>query len=356
GLSSVLSAVETQWASLPLPVQIILPDGQKVGAPDAEVRLIVKDRSTLAHLATGQVGLLGEDYVEGKFDIDGSMRDLMRLAAAILPGSPIDAARVGRLTELIRRLVSVWRHSVDRDARQIQFHYDLSDDFYGLWLDPRRVYSCGYFKTPDMNVAQAQEAKLDHICRKLRLNQGERFLDVGAGWGGLLLWAAEHYDVQATGITLSRNQHAYVNRLIEEKGLGGRVRMDLLDYRKLDESQPYDKIASVGMFEHVGRAQLTGYFSKLRRLVRPGGLILNHGITAGGLDNAELGAGMGDFIEKFIFPGGELSHVNYVMRTLAEAGLEDVDVENLRPHYARTLWAWSDALEDKLEQARAILD
>ncbi|WP_369791842.1 class I SAM-dependent methyltransferase [Pusillimonas sp. T7-7] len=332
-----------------------MPDGHTVGDPNAEIHLIVKDRSTLAHLATGQVGALGEDYVEGKFDIDGSMRDLMRLAVAILPGSPIEAARVGKLTELIRRLVSVWRHSIDRDERQIQFHYDLSDDFYGLWLDPRRVYSCGYFKTPDMNVAQAQEAKLDHICRKLRLSQGERFLDVGAGWGGLLLWAAEHYGVDATGITLSKNQHAYVNRLIEEKGLGGRVRMELLDYRKLDESTPYDKIASVGMFEHVGRAQLDGYFSKLRRLLRPGGLIMNHGITAGGVDNAELGAGMGEFIEKYIFPGGELTHISHVLEHLANGGLEDLDIENLRPHYARTLWAWSDALEAKLPQARQTL-
>ncbi|MCC2595202.1 class I SAM-dependent methyltransferase [Pusillimonas sp. MFBS29] len=354
-MSSVLSVVETKLASLPLPVQLTMPDGQKIGDPNAQIRLIIKDRSALANLATGQVGLLGEDYVEGKFDVDGSMRDLMRLAAAILPGSPIEAARVGRLTELIRRLVSVWRHSIDRDARQIQFHYDLSDDFYGLWLDPRRVYSCGYFKTPDMNVAQAQEAKLDHICRKLRLKQGERFLDVGAGWGGLLLWAAEHYGVDATGVTLSRNQHAYVNRLIEEKGLGGRVRMDLLDYRELTTDQPYDKIASVGMFEHVGRAQLDGYFARLRSLTHPGGLIMNHGITAGGVDNAELGAGMGEFIEKYIFPGGELTHISHVLEHLTRGGLEDLDIENLRPHYARTLWAWSDALEAQLPQARQTL-
>ena len=355
-LSSVLSAVEAKLSSLPMPVQLTMPDGQKVGDPNADIRLVVKDHATLTHLATGLVGVLGEDYVEGKFDVEGSMRDLMRLAAAILPGSPIEAARVGRFTELIRRLVSVWRHSIDRDARQIQFHYDLSDDFYGLWLDPRRVYSCGYFKTPGMNVAQAQEAKLDHICRKLRLGQGERFLDVGAGWGGLLLWAAEHYGVDATGITLSKNQHAYVNRLIQEKGLSGRVRMELLDYRKLDESLPYDKIASVGMFEHVGRAQLDGYFSKLRRLLRPGGLILNHGITAGGVDNAELGAGMGEFIEKYIFPGGELTHISRVLEHLTNGGLEDLDVENLRPHYARTLWAWSDALEARLPEARKTLD
>src|SRR5690606_24195911 len=158
---------------------------------------------------------------------------------------------------------------------------------------------------------------------------GERFLDVGAGWGGLLLWAAENYGVDATGITLSKNQHAYVNGLIEKKGLGGRVRMELLDYRKLDESQPFDKIASVGMFEHVGRAQLTGYFAKLHRLVRPGGLVMNHGITAGGVDNSQLGAGMGEFIEKYIFPGGELTHVSHVLRHMTEGGLEDLDVENL---------------------------
>jgi len=332
-----------------------MPDGVKMGPPGAEVCLHIKDRSVLAHLAAGQVGMLGEDYVEGKFDVDGSMRDLMHLAATILPGSPIEAARVGRLTDLIRRLMSVWRHSIDRDARQIQFHYDLSDDFYALWLDPRRVYSCAYFRTPDMTVAQAQEAKLDHICRKLRLQEGERFLDVGAGWGGLLLWAAENYGVDATGITLSRNQHAHVNALIEQKGLKGRVRMELLDYRLLDESRPYDKIASVGMFEHVGRAQLEAYFSKLRRLVRPGGLVLNHGITAGGIDNAELGAGMGEFIEKYIFPGGELTHISRVLERMTEGGLEDLDIENLRPHYARTLWAWSDALEARLPEARQTL-
>lgn len=354
-MSSVFSMVESKLASLPLPVQLVMPDGQVLGVTGANIRLVIKDNSVLANLAAGQVGQLGEDYVEGKFDVDGSMRDLMRLAAAILPGSPIEAARIGRLTELIRRLVSVWRHSVERDARQVQFHYDLSDDFYALWLDPRRVYSCAYFRTPDMSIAQAQEAKLDHICRKLRLTAGERFLDVGAGWGGLLLWAAENYGVDATGITLSHNQHAYVNRLIADKGLGGRVRMELLDYRKLDVTQPYDKIASVGMFEHVGRAQLAGYFSTLHRLVRPGGLILNHGITAGGVDNAELGAGMGEFIEKYIFPGGELTHISHVLGRLAEGDLEDVDVENLRPHYARTLWAWSDALEAQLPEARLTL-
>ncbi|MGB3433176.1 class I SAM-dependent methyltransferase [Achromobacter sp.] len=354
-MSPLLSVVERKLQALPVPVQLVLPDGTTLGPPEPRVRFVAHDKTALAHLAEGAVGVLGQDYVEGRIDIEGNMRDVMAAASALLPGSPVDAARGGWLTELVRKVVSVWRHSVERDAKQIEFHYDLSDDFYALWLDPRRVYSCAYYREPGMTLAQAQEAKLDHICRKLRLREGERFLDVGAGWGGLLLWAAENYGVDATGITLSRNQHAYVSKLIQEKGLAGRVRMELLDYRKLDESAPYDKIASVGMFEHVGRAQLEGYFAKLRHLLKPGGLIMNHGITAAGVYNAELGNGMGEFIEKYIFPGGELTHVSVVMETLTNGGLEEVDVENLRPHYARTLWAWSDALEARLSDAARIL-
>jgi len=354
-VSPLLSIVERKLQAVPVPVQLVLPDGAVRRADDPRVRFVTHDKAALAHLAEGAVGVLGQDYVEGRIDIEGSMRDVMAVAAALLPGSPMEAARGGWLTDLVRKVMSVWRHSVARDARQIEFHYDLSDDFYALWLDPRRVYSCAYYREPGMTLAQAQQAKLDHICRKLRLRAGERFLDVGAGWGGLLLWAAERYGVDATGITLSRNQHAHVVRLIQEKGLAGRVRMELLDYRKLDEAQPYDKIASVGMFEHVGRAQLDGYFAKLRRLLKPGGLIMNHGITAAGVYNAELGNGMGEFIEKYIFPGGELTHISVVMQALANGGLEDLDVENLRPHYARTLWAWSDGLEARLPEAAQIL-
>lgn len=187
------------------------------------------------------------------------------------------------------------------------------------------------------------------------LRPGERFLDVGAGWGALLFWAAEHYGVAATGITLSKNQHAYVNRLIDQKGLQGRVRMLLQDYRDVDESRPFDKIASVGMCEHVGRPNLSLHFAKMHRLLRPGGLMMNHSITAGRADNPQHDGGMGDFIDRHIFPGGQLVHVSVMMAAMTRGNLEPVDAECLRPHYARTLWHWADALEARLDEARRIL-
>ena len=355
-MSAIAGVLEQRLGSLSLPLAVVLPGGRRIGRKDAAVTLRLNDLSPLAHLVTGEVGKVGQDYVEGKVDLDGGMRALMAAAAELMPGDPTEPAGAApaplawvRQAKAMAR--SRLRHRPETDAEQVQFHYDVSDDFYALWLDPRRVYSCAYFRDPAMSIAEAQTAKLEHICAKLMLKPGDRFLDIGAGWGGLLLFAAEHYGVQAQGITLSKNQHAHVNKLIAERGLAGQVRMDLLDYRQLDESEPYDKIASVGMFEHVGRARLPEYFAKIRRLLKPGGLLLNHGITAGGTRNHQLGSGLGDFIDKYIFPGGELEHVSHVLEQTADAGLEALDVENLRPHYAKTLWAWSDALEAQLEAA-----
>ena len=353
-MEALLRKIESRLAGLPVPVAIRLPAGERIGPSAAAVTLSFKDWSGLATMAAGQIGRIAEDFVESRVQLEGRMRDLMAVAARLVPGSPVES-NSSWFTHIVRRAHSLALHSPGKDAEQIQFHYDVSDDFYALWLDPRRVYSCAYFTAAGMSLEQAQEAKLDHICRKLMLQPGERFLDIGAGWGALLLWAAQHYGVNATGITLSRNQHVHVQRLIEAKGLQGRVRMELRDYRELDERQGFDKIASVGMFEHVGAANMGAYFGKVRRLLKPGGLIMNHGITAGGVGNTQVGAGMGDFIGKYIFPGGELQHVSHVLRDMALAGLEMVDTENLRPHYARTLWAWSDALEARLDEASAVL-
>ena len=353
-MNPIETLIERKVASLPTAAAVVLPGGRRLGAADASVTLTLRELSPLVHLAAGQVGRLAGDYVEGRLQIDGSMRDVMVVAAQMVSADPTAGGASSWWRRLLRNAKSVGHHTADADARQVQFHYDVSDDFYALWLDQRRVYSCAYYRDAAMPLAQAQEAKLDHVCRKLLLREGERFLDIGAGWGGLLLWAAEHYGVRATGITLSKNQHAHVNRLIAERGLQGRVQMQLLDYRALPEDEPWDKIASIGMFEHVGRAMLPTYFAKIRRLLRPGGLLMNHGITAGGTRNSQLGAGIGDFIERYIFPGGELLHLSHVLRDMADAGLEAVDVENLRPHYARTLWAWSDALESRLTHAAEV--
>ncbi len=363
GVKPLARIVEAKLAAQAPGLAVLLPGGHRLGAPDASVQVRLADWAPLVHVATGRVGGLAQDWVEGRIELHGTMRDIAAAAAGLVDGDPTapctvpgPASPLAWWRGLLRRSRALARHTPDADARQVQFHYDVSDDFYALWLDPRRVYSCAYWRQGVATLADAQAAKLDHICRKLMLREGERFLDVGAGWGGLLLWAAEHYGVRATGVTLSKNQHALVQQLIDARGLAGRVRIELRDYRDLPEHEPFDKIASIGMFEHVGGAQLPAYFAKLLRLLAPGGLLMNHGITAGGTRNSELGAGIGEFIERYIFPGGELLHLSRVLATMAEAGWEAVDVENLRPHYARTLWAWSDALEARLPEARGLTD
>ena len=354
-MDTLIRKIESQLAGLPVPVALQLPAGKRVGPPSAAITLSFKDWTSLATMAAGQIGRLAEDFVESRVQLEGRMRDLMAVAARLLPGNPV-SSDTGWWTQMVRRAKSVAAHSPQKDAQQVRFHYDVSDDFYALWLDPRRVYSCAYYRDAAMSLAQAQEAKLEHICRKLMLKPGERFLDIGAGWGALLMWAAENYGVNATGITLSKNQHVHVQRLIEDRKLQGRVRMELRDYRELGEVEGFDKIASVGMFEHVGQANMPAYFGKIRRLLKPGGLVMNHGITASSIHPSHMGAGMGEFIEKYIFPGGEVLHISHVLREMAQAGLEMVDTENLRPHYARTLWAWSDALEARLEDAQRVLE
>jgi len=257
------------------------------------------------HLAQGAIGRLAEDYVEGRLEIEGNMRDLMVTAPALFGNDPtLEAGSWGpRFVQRTRR--NIWErthHSRVKDHVQIQQHYDVSDDFYALWLDPRRVYSCAYFANLTMTLAAAQEAKLDQICKKLRLHYGERFLDIDAGWGALLLWAAEHYGVDATGVTLSSNQYEYVNTLIEQKGLQGRVRILLQDYRDIDESRPFERVASVGMCEHVGRRNLSGYFRKIHRVLKPDGLVMNHCITAGGTAASSLTAEWAISLRNTFFP------------------------------------------------------
>lgn len=327
-----------------LPVEVRLYSGETLGTTDARVRLTIKTPRALRVLARPTLGGLARAYVEDWIDLKGDTREILALGHDLCQ---TELSLEGRRGADWRW----WIHTRSRDRRNISYHYDVSNDFYGLWLDRNRVYSCAYFENGDEDLDTAQEKKLDLICRKLMLKPGERLLDIGCGWGGLILRAAEKYGVTALGITLSDNQFEYVKAEIARRGLSGRVEVRLMDYRDVPEDQPYDKIASVGMFEHVGRKNLATYFSKIYRLLRPGGLVMNHGITSVAVKAHGLGSDISDFIDEYVFPGGELTHVSHVMRELALSGLEPLDAENLRPHYAKTLWNWVDRLEAHADEA-----
>jgi cyclopropane-fatty-acyl-phospholipid synthase len=344
------SRVEKKIAELrakaPLPLAIELWNGKRYALSERpSVTLKVSGASALKELANPDLSTLGEAFVEGRIDVDGPIDEALRTAEALTRylGNAKDGKRP-----------SFWHsHSRKSDLKVVRYHYDVSNEFYRLWLDRRMVYSCAYFKTGNETIAQAQKQKLDHICRKLRLARGERFLDIGCGWGALVIHAAERYGVRATGITLSENQHALANERIRAAGLQDRCEVLLQDYRDVPGEGTFDKIASVGMFEHVGLKNLPTYFGTIRRLLAGGGIAMNHGITSIDPDSRSVGLGAGDFIEKYVFPHGQLPHLSLVIREMGAAGLEVMDVETLRLHYAKTLAHWSRRLEANLDAARA---
>ena len=322
---------------------------------------------------------IAESYLSGDVDIEGSMEaasnvtdmigdrlrspiKVARLIALVLrlPGKADDDLADARFPERARKL---GRHTPVRDAAAIHFHYDVGNDFYRLWLDPRLVYSCAYFRSPTVSLEDAQEAKLDLICRKLRLTPGEKFLDIGCGWGGLIIHAAQHYGVDATGITLSENQAKLAQERIAAAGLSDRCKVAIRDYRTLTPSDGYDKIASVGMIEHVGLSHLPVYFSSVFRALKPGGLFLNHGIVS--LREARPRSvrekvfrklwKADAFIDTYVFPDGKLTATHDVIAAAEASGFEVRDVESLREHYAMTLRHWVKSLEEKRRDALAMV-
>lgn len=361
----------------PRPFGIQLWDGTQLpSAKQPAFTLVIRHPGALRRMVTPPIELsLGEAYIYGDFDLEGDLFAAFSLMDDL-------AARTfspGEVAALTRDLLALPNsgptrpagrgpanlggrlHSRERDRAAIQYHYDVGNDFYSLWLDRNMQYSCAYFPAGLEDLDTAQEQKMEHICRKLRLKPGERLLDIGCGWGGLALYAARKYGVQVSGVTLSKTQLIYASHWVAVTNLGDRVNFKLKDYRDLGDAA-FDKIVSIGMFEHVGQSHLPEYFAQAYRLLKPGGLFLNHGISRRPTrNNREFGwqtfvernlLGSGTFVWRYIFPDGELTPVSQVNTQAEVAGFEVRDVENLREHYALTLRHWVNRLE--LHQPEAI--
>jgi len=339
--------ITNRYGGRNVPVTLVLPDGGRVPlSSDPELEILARTWRGLKALSAPAMGALARAYVHNDIDFTGSARRALGIAENMV-------GEVAHGRDSLRARWRIWRHQHRSNRANIRYHYDVSNAFYRLWLDRQLVYSCAYFATDDTSLDAAQAGKVDHICRKLRLQPGDRFLDIGCGWGALLFHAAERYGVEAYGITLSKNQFEHVKAEVAARGLTGRVKVELRDYLDLPQDALYDKIASVGMFEHVGLARFPKYFGKIMRILKPGGLVLNHGITHNALGAQSLGSGIGDFVEEYVFPGGELAHVSRVIEGMAAQGLEVIDAEALREHYAKTLWHWCERLESSADAARA---
>jgi cyclopropane-fatty-acyl-phospholipid synthase len=308
---------------------------------------------------------LGEAYIDDDFDIEGDIEAAFDLSDYLL-SQERSLWESFKLNERLQKLLKSDSpraglhpiefggkvHSKDRDRLAVRYHYDLPADFYALWLDPRMVYSCAYFSKPEEDLDSAQVRKLDYICRKLRLSPRERLLDIGCGWGALIIHAAAHYGVECVGITLSVPQAEVARKRVRAAGLNDLCRVEVSDYREIDHDQQYDRIASVGMFEHVGEALLPEYFHQAWDLLRPGGAFLNHGIAY----SASYRRRGPSFTDRYVFPDGEPVPISTSLRAAELSGFELRDVESLREHYALTLHHWVQRLEAHREEACRITD
>jgi len=345
-------------------VAVRLWNGERVhGDADAACTVVFHHPSVLRHLVLHRdLVHLAESYLAGELDLEGEMVNLFDLTQHALELHFFWPDKWRLLRQALRlpaqRVVAgslAERHRqprVNNTQESIARHYDVSNDFYRLWLDPEMLYSCAYFRDLDQSLANAQRDKLDYICRKLRLEPGQQLLDIGCGWGALAIWAARHYGVQVHGITLSEQQTRYAIERVRNEGLAEQVCIELRDYRDLSEEARYDRVVSVGMFEHIGVANFPLYFAIVQRVLKPGGLFLNHGITN---DTGWRDTPITRFMNRYVFPDGELARISDVEDAMEKAGFEIIDVEGLRRHYVLTLRHWVAALETYREEAVAIV-
>ncbi len=336
------------------PVAIRLWNGDTViGDERARCTLVFRRASDLRELILRRNLLrTAEAYIAGAIEVHGSLESLFSLSDFLVDANwsmrqkfraVRDAWRLpNRRSEATVQAPRAKRVARSNSRESISHHYDVGNDFYRLWLDPEMVYSCAYFRDSSQSLADAQQDKLDYLCRKLRLAPGQHLLDIGCGWGALVLWAARHYGVRAHGITLSEQQYEHANARICAEGMAEQVTVELRDYRDLSAEARYDRVVSVGMFEHIGLRNFDGYFQTVKRVLKPGGLFLNHGITS---DTGWQRTPLTRFINCHIFPDGELTRISEVCTAMERAGFELLDVESLRRHYALTLRRWVEALE-----------
>jgi cyclopropane-fatty-acyl-phospholipid synthase len=326
-------------------------DGSELPGPPGAPVIVVNSPTAIARVIHERSELgFGRAFVAGELDVDGDLGETLKLTDRFR-GVKIDRKDLIGALKAARRLNALplrepeppasearlkgRLHSLRRDKQAIQHHYDVSNRFYELVLGPTMVYSCAYWASEDESLDDAQTRKLDVVCRKLNLQPGERLLDVGCGWGSLVIHAATHYGVRAVGVTISPAQAELARARVREAGLEDAIEIRLADYRDTDDG-PYDKIASVGMVEHVGTAQLPGYFAHLRELLKPGGVLLNHGIVR----PREQKRNPKSFAWRFVFPDGELQTLSRILTEMEKAGFEPRDTESLREHYGLTLRAW----------------
>jgi cyclopropane-fatty-acyl-phospholipid synthase len=348
-------------------LNVRLWDGRELEppAPDERCTLVLTHPGALRAFLWPPTQLnMAEAYVRGDIDFEGDVHGVFGLADALLVEHRWGLRE--RLS-LARRLLSLpserrpsagreparlrgRRFSRARDREAVTYHYDTSNEFFACYLDERMVYTCAYFESPDDDLDTAQEQKLDLVCRKLRLREGERLLDIGCGWGALVMHAAEHYGVEALGITLSEPQAELANERIRAAGLEGRCRVDVCDYRDLDAPEAFDKVASICMFEAVGEALLPDFFARASAFMRPGGVFLNQGVARS--YHFERTARRGpSFMERYVFPDGGVVPISTALQAAEQAGLEVRDVESLREHYELTLRHWVARLEERRDDA-----
>jgi cyclopropane-fatty-acyl-phospholipid synthase len=324
-------------------------DGERVCYGDSSlpgaVTLRLKSPNTARHIiANGFLGF-GEAYMGGDVELDGDLRDLLRLGFRIGFDQP-PPTPWHRFLFWVNRITS--RNTRSHACQNISHHYDRGDDFYSLYLDPTMTYSCAYFRGPGDSLEQAQHQKYEHIARKLLLKPGERLLDIGCGWGGMLMHAVRNHGVTALGNTNSQSQYEHTRRKIKDLGLEDKIEVVCGDYRNL--SGKYDKVVSIGMFEHVGREFIPVFMRKVNQLLNEGGLGLLHTI------GKDVPSASDPWMWKYIFPGNYLPGLDEIAREMGMAGLSLLDVENLRLHYARTLDMWADNFERNVEIVRQMFD